>query len=91
MPQSASLHSDRGPAERNSLEAVDESAVRAKLQILHDFLQADQVPDVDRRWVLELLRGGVEVEEVDGATEGLGVGDEGGAESRFACSGGAGD
>jgi hypothetical protein len=69
---------------RHSLEAVHQPSVRPKLHLLHDILQTDEVLDVDRWRVLELCRGRVEVEEVDLAVEGLGMGDDGRAEGRLA-------
>ena len=70
-----------------SLKAVDETSVGSKLHLLHDVLERDEVPDVDRWWVLELVRRRVEVEQVDVAPERLGVGDDGVAERRLARAG----
>lgn len=70
----------------HSLEAVDQSPIRPELQVLHDLLQADQVADVDRGRVFELLGRGVEVEEVDRAPERLGMGDEGCTEGGLASA-----
>lgn len=57
------------PSHPNSLEAVDETSVGSQLEVLHDFLQADEVLDVDGWGELELVGGGVEVEQVNRATE----------------------
>ena len=75
---------------RSSLEAVDQTAVGPQLEILHNVLQADQVPNVEAGRVLELVGCRVEVEQVDGAAERLGVRDERGAKGGFACACGAG-
>ena len=80
----------RGPT-LDPLEAVDEAAVGPELELLHDVLQVDQVPDIDGGFVFESLGGRVEVEEVDGTPDGLGVGDEGGAKGGFTGTGGTGD
>ena len=70
-----------------SLEAVDQPSVRAELQVLHHLFQADEVLDVDRWRVLELVCCRIEVEEMDVPSERLGVGDDGIAEGRFARAG----
>lgn len=72
------------------LEAVDESTVRTEFEVFHDILQADEVSDVEARRVLELVGGGIEVEEVDRAAERLGVRDERRAKRRFARPSGSG-
>jgi hypothetical protein len=76
---------------RSSLEAVDQTAVGPQLEILHNVLQADQVPNVEAGRVLELVGCRVEVEQVDGAAERLGVRNERGAKGGFAGACGAGD
>jgi hypothetical protein len=53
----------------NSLHAKDKAAVRTEHQILvlHGIAQLNQVTDVQSRLVLEMLRGRVEVDDVDRA------------------------
>lgn len=73
----------------NSLEAIYQTTVRTKLQLLHDVLKVDQIADIEGRLIVEPLGCRVEVDQVHRPSEGLGMGDEGRAEGGLARPSGA--
>lgn len=70
-------------SETGILEAIDQPPIGTVFQIFHDFRQADQVFDVYGRFEVKLLGGGIQVEEMEGASQCLSVSNEALGESRL--------
>lgn len=77
----------------HSLKAIHETTVRAHSHLSHDVFECDEFPDVDGRLILEGVSccGGVEVDDVGGASGHSKMGGEGGAERRLSGTGWASD